>query len=267
MNDSSELYPAKKLILNLVKEAEQPIPAHVLVKLAELFGIDANNVRVTLNRLVSQNFLELTDRGVYELGAQSKSLADKQGTWRQLEQALKPWDGSWLAIYVAHLGRRDRKQVRQRERATSLWGFRPFEQGLLVRPGNLRMELPLLQQRLYELGLDTEAVVFRAMDFQTKVKPEAMALWPVEELNQQYADLTQKMLLWLDNYPENSIEDAARESFLIGDQVLREIAYDPRLPQEMVDTEARKAMVDTMALFDDVGKAIWAELIRKFFSD
>ena len=262
MTDGSAQYPAKKLVLNLVKEAEQPIPANVLVRLAQVFGIEANNVRVTLNRLVGQGLLELTDRGVYELGPEARGLARQQSHWRSLEDELIPWDGRWLAIYVAHLGRRDRTQLRQRERVTEMWGFRALQQGLLIRPANFRLRTEEVTEALHDLGLEREALVFTASDFQGP-DPVAAGLWPVAELNNQYRELTQQMTTWLENYPDFSLEDAARECFLIGDRVLREIAFDPRLPDEMADTAARREMVETMCLFDDVGKAIWAELIAQ----
>ncbi|TNC92114.1 MAG: PaaX family transcriptional regulator [Thalassolituus sp.] len=260
MSSAPVTYPAKKLLLNLVKEAEGPMPSATLVRLAEIFGIEANNVRVSLNRLVSEELLVVSERGVYDLGPAARKLADLQDRWRLLEDELTVWDGRWLALYVAHLGRRDRKQLRQRERATELWGFRSFEQGLLVRPANLAISPDDLLENLCQLGLEDNAVLIYPAGFVGERVPDA-SLWPVDELTQAYRTLTEQMSVWLEDYPENSLEDAARECFLIGDRVLRAIAFDPRLPDSMVDTEARRTMVETMMLFDDVGNAIWSELI------
>jgi len=49
--------------------------------------------------------------------------------------------------------------------------------------------------------------------------------------------------------------------------VLRDIAYDPLLPEQIVDQQARREMVEAMADFDDLGKSIWRELISRFIED
>jgi len=264
---SEVAYPAKKLILNLVKEAHQPIPAAVMLRMAGLFGVEANNVRVTLNRLVRQELLELSGRGIYVLGPRARRLADQQSAWRHLEDELKPWKGGWLAIYTSHLGRRDRKRLRSRERAVSLLGFQELYQGLLVRPDNLQLDLVGLTEKLHSLGLEEEACVFRAHDFSGSCDPASQNLWPVTALNKTYAKHTESMLRWTETHQKKSLEVAARESFLLGDQVLRDIAFDPRLPAAMVDVDARRRMVETMADYDDLGKAIWRELLNRFMGE
>lgn len=260
MTEKAPSYPARKLILNLVKEAAEPMAAQTLLRIADLFGIEANNIRVTLNRLVKDDLLKLTDRGVYELGAKARSLAEVQERWRLLENELVPWDGRWYVLHVAHLGRRDRKQVRQRERAMDLRGFRALQQGLLVRPENLACTAAELKQSLCELGLEQEALLMSSVEFQLDDSPDA-SLWAPQALTDTYRKQTVEMISWLGEYHLIPLEQAARESFLIGDRVLHTLAYDPRLPEELVDTTARRRLVDTMKTFDDVGNRIWTELI------
>lgn len=260
-------YSAKKLILNLVKAADHPISAPTLVRIGALFELEANNIRVTLNRLVAQGLLVLSEQGSYAFGQEAQMLADQQKQWHELEQGLKPWCGGWLAIYVANLGRRDRKLLRKRERITTLWGFREFEQGLLIRPDNLKIDSATLRQNLIELGLEPEACVFRASEFQCDRQPGELALWPVQQLNENYVELTHEMRSWLADYSSKSLQDAARESFIIGDKVLHNIAYDPRLPGEMINSASRGNMVETMIQFNTVGRAIWLELIDRVVND
>lgn len=256
-------YSAKKLILNLVKAADQPISAPSLVRIGCLFELEVNNIRVTLNRLVSQGLLIESDLGGYVLGHEARVMADQQKQWHALEQGLKPWSGDWLAIYVANLGRRDRKLLRKRERITTLWGFREFEQGLLIRPDNLKVDIAILRENLIELGLEPEACLFRASEFQCDPQPSELALWPVQQLNENYLELTAEMRSWLADYSSKNLQDAARESFIIGDKVLHDIAYDPRLPGEMINSVNRRKMVETMIHFNTVGRAIWLELIDR----
>ncbi len=261
MSEEQLKYSAKKLVLSLVKEAAEPMSSHTLVGIGDLFGIRANTIRVSINRLVNDDMLQLTDRGVYELGRSARSLAEAQERWRYLEEELKPWAGDWYALHVAHLGRRDRAQLRRRGRAAGFWGFRELEQGLLVRPANLTQNTQSLKQSLCELGMETEAVLMSGVTFEIHQQPSAM-LWNVATLDRQYGMLTREMLDWLEDYEALPLKQAAMECFLIGDRVLRAIAYDPRLPDEMVDTCAREDMVETMKIYDDVGNRIWAELIN-----
>ena len=267
MPSSESSYPAKKLILNLVKEAQQPISAQVMVRMAELFSVEANNLRVTLNRLTRQDFLDLTERGIYVLGPAAKHLAERQSAWRRTEDKVRPWEGQWIAIYAAHLGRRDRKVLRQRQRAMTMLGFSELYQGMLVRPDNLRTSLPDLTNQLFHLGLETEACVFRAEAFNPGAEPVPQTLWPVAEINARYRNNTEEMQNWRSSFEDKPLDVAARECFLIGDRVLRDIAYDPLLPEQIVDQQARSEMVETMADFDDLGKSIWRELISRFIED
>ncbi len=254
-------YSARKLVLSLVKEAAEPMSSHILAGIGELFGIRANTIRVAITRLVSDDMLQLTDKGVYGLGKAARSLAQAQDRWRYLEEELIPWGGHWYALHVSHLGRRDRVQLRRRSRATGFWGFRELEQGLLVRPANLIQDTRFLKQSLCDLGMEADAVLMSGVTFETDQQPSAM-LWNVATLNREYGMLTREMLDWLEDYEALPLERAATECFMIGDRVLRAIAYDPRLPDEMVDTCAREDMVETMKVYDDVGNRIWAELIN-----
>lgn len=255
-------YSARKLLLSLVTEAAEPLSSQTLVRIGSLFGISANNVRVSLNRLVNEELLQLSDRGVYVLGPSAGSFAEAQERWRYLETEVVPWQGTWLALYVAHLGRRDRKQLRKRERATRFWGFKEWQPGLLVRPENLIQPAELLRQNLGKLGLEAEAVLISGSTLLQKQSPDS-ALWEVNELNVRYRALTDEMLSWLEGYQSLPLKQAALECFLVGDRVLRAIAFDPRLPDQMVDTLARSQMIDTMKTYDDIGNEIWHKLIEE----
>ena len=94
-----------------------------------------------------------------------------------------------------------------------------------------------------------------------------MAFWTEQQLNENYVELTREMRSWLADYSSKSLQDAARESFIIGDKVLHNIAYDPRLPGEMINSASRGNMVETMIQFNTVGRAIWLELIDRVVND
>ena len=266
MPPSEFTYPTKKLILNLVKAADQPISASMLINMASIFDIESNAVRVALNRMVSNNFLNIAERGVYELGEAARAFAVQQREWRNLEFTTRPWDGQWIAIYVAHLGRRDRKQLRRRERAATMLGFAALNQGLLIRPNNLRLSIEELTQQLRQLGLEQDATVFKVCDFNEGSAPVPEQLWPLRELETGYRRRIERMQSWRADLSRKTQEEAARESFLIGDEVLRSITYDPRLPKEMLNTELRQQMISEMSVFDEIGKQIWLELMKSFLN-
>ena len=95
-------YSARQLLLSLVTEAAEPLASQTLVKMGELFGISANNVRVSLNRLVNDGLLQLSDTGVYVLKGSARSLAAAQERWRHLESEILPWHGGWHSLTAGH---------------------------------------------------------------------------------------------------------------------------------------------------------------------
>jgi phenylacetic acid degradation operon negative regulatory protein len=67
---------------------------------------------------------------------------------------------------------------------------------------------------------------------------------------------------WLANARRLDLDDAARESFLLGDEAIRQIVFDPLLPAPLVDEQARAAFVDAVIRFDAAGQAIWKDFLN-----
>lgn len=229
-----------------------------------MFDITANSARVSLARLSSDKLIESCGRGVYQIGPQGRRLAEDQASWHGLEDKVCDWDGGWIGAFIGGLGRADRTALRRRIRILRFAGFEELETGLLVRPNNLRGGVSQLRERLFYLGLEREAMVFTLADFEPPLQQRAMMLWDIEELNQHYIQGADEMDRWLVTADSLAPEVAARESFLMGDEVLRRIAYDPMLPKEMVDVAARSRYVETMVRFDQVGKTAWQQLYHIF---
>jgi phenylacetic acid degradation operon negative regulatory protein len=57
------------------------------------------------------------------------------------------------------------------------------------------------------------------------------------------------------------VKQATKESFLIGEHVIRKINQDPLLPEEMVDASARKKLLTTMIDYDRTCHPIWHEFL------
>ena len=54
------------------------------------------------------------------------------------------------------------------------------------------------------------------------------------------------------------------ETFLVGGEVLRQVALDPLLPDEIVPAADRAALVEDMRHYDEVGRACWAGFLEQF---
>lgn len=252
----------KSLILNLLLAANgAPLSASDAVTSASLFGIRENSVRVALVRLNAGGMIQSCGRGAYLLGPQAASLAEDLSRWRHAEQRVCDWTGAWLMACTAHLGRSERGPVRQRERALALLGFKPLSEGLHVRPDNLVGHAATARERLHKLGLDVEAPVFVASELDPKLDRRARQLWRTAERNQAYARTQQQLTQWLSQAPALDVETAARESYLLGNEAIRQLVFDPLLPEPLVDVSARRTCHQTVVSFDAEGHRIWQKLL------
>ncbi len=254
---------AKKLILGLLLAREgQPLSAQQAIAACALFNITANNVRVALVRLSSESMIEAAERGSYRLGIAAQGLAAEVVRWHDAEQQLAPWRGGYVAVHCAALGRADRKALRRRERALSLLGLRELDKGLYLRPDNLAGGVAAVRDRLQALGLEPEAAVFAAAEFDEARSPRISQLWDGAALTKTYLEQRQRLEDWLSRCAGLELDVAARESYLLGGQAIRQLVFDPWLPSPLVDADARHAFFTTVQRFDETGKAIWSGLFQ-----
>ncbi|RZL04094.1 MAG: PaaX family transcriptional regulator [Rubrivivax sp.] len=251
---------AKNLTLDLLLAAgSEHLPVRHLLAAAALFGLPANNVRVALARLSADGMIESVGRGIYQLSASANELAADVATWRTASQRVRPWQGGHVTVHCGALGRSDRAALRHRDRALGMLGLRELERGLFVRPDNLQGDLEQLRRRLYTLGLEREASVFIAGQFDTERERRIQQLWSGEELNQTYAQVQAQLADWTARAADLSIEEAARESYLLGRKAIRHVVFDPLLPEPLVDVSARDRFVKAVVAFDQLGHGIWRQ--------
>src|SRR5262245_30717608 len=252
---------AKRAVMELLTAADSHHGTVAsLVAACDVLGIDEGNVRVTLARLVAAGTLELAGRGEYRLGAATRALTEQVTSWRDLEKTVRRWDGGWACVQVGGLGRTDRSALRRRERALRLLGFRELARGLAVRPDNLVGGIGALRDKLIGLGVEDQALVFRATDFDPGTARRAGTLWDADRLTASYVQTTARIERFMVSMVDLSPRAAARESFVFGGDVLRMILFDPRLPEPLVDTGARRALVEAMRRLDTVGRRLWTQL-------
>ncbi|AMR79839.1 PaaX family transcriptional regulator [Cupriavidus nantongensis] len=262
LDESAPGPAARHLILKLLVASEtETLDASDAIRACALFGISDNNARVALTRLASADLIETAGRGTYRLGRAGRALGEDISAWRIAEQRVRPWDGTWVAVLIAGLGRSDRSALRVRERALALAGMRQLEEGLYVRPDNLVGGVALTRERLYGLGVEDSAPVFTVRDLDAGLESKARDLWNGKELVKGYRDsrrLLEKSSSKLDSLP---IEVAAKEAYLLGDQAIRQLVFDPMLPEPLVSVADRVAFGGAVLRYDEVGHGIWRRFL------
>ncbi|MDF1820157.1 MAG: PaaX family transcriptional regulator C-terminal domain-containing protein [Alcanivoracaceae bacterium] len=253
----------RRLILNLMlTDLERPLGIRDAITAGALFGIRESSVRVAMTRLSADGLIAACDRGVYVLGPAARDLAADVSRWRSRLKRLRRWRGTWVAVYCAALGRSDRKALRARERVLALTGFRELDNGLFIRPDNLAGGVAAMRERLYGLGLESAALVAGLHELDADSQARAMGLWPAAQLNRDYRRTRSRLQAWLSQCDALEPEVAAREAFVMGDAAIRQMVFDPLLPDALVDGEARQAFFDTLLAYDEAGQGIWRRLYQ-----
>jgi phenylacetic acid degradation operon negative regulatory protein len=253
----------RHLILNLLLgTGGEPLTARDAVASCALFDVSENSTRVALARLAAGGLIEPAGRGAYGLGPNAAGLAADVATWRSAEKRVCAWNGGWIAVHVGGLGRSDRVALRGRERALRLLGLGELERGLHLRPDNLVGGVGAVRDRLFKLGLDGDAAVFVAKDFDLRREKRVRALWNGSALTRQYRAKSRRLDDWLAHCAKLEPRVAARESFLLGDDAIRDLVFDPLLPAPLVDVEARRAFVKAVVRFDAAGHSIWKRFLN-----
>lgn len=254
---------AKRLILQLfVASGDKPLPVRSAVSAAALFGISENNVRVAFARLASEGRIEPAGRGEYREGDGAAEFAREIASWRRAESRLRKWNGDYAAVHQGALGRSDRPALKRRIRALGMLGFAEIERGLWMRPNNLEGSVDALRTRLHALGLDTEAPVFVMTHLAPGFDKKARSLWNGKALTASYARTERQIENWLESAQDLDLDEAARHSFLLGGNAIRQIVFDPLLPGELVDVEARHSFFESVRRIDEEGHRIW----KRFFT-
>lgn len=248
--------------MNLLRAADHGcLTAAEAVTAGELFGISGNATRVALARLAAAGLVDATTRGSYRLGQAGVALDNEVSAWRSAETRVVPWRNRWVAVLTTGLPRTDRAAWRARERALSLLGLRELDGGLFVRPDNLQGGVASLRSRLASLGVGEETPVFCADQFDGALEHQARRLWDVDELTRGYSDGCERLTKWLARAGRLPDGVAAKEAFLLGDHAIRQLVFDPLLPDPLIDAAARRRYRDTVIAFDQEGRAIWATFL------
>jgi phenylacetic acid degradation operon negative regulatory protein len=254
---------ARSLILDLLSTARgHTMPVRAMVHAGALFGLSENSLRVALARLRSRGRVERDERGRYRLTADALTVQRHVAAWSQLEDRMVAWRGGWIGLHTAGLQPAQRLLLRQRGRALSFFGFRVLAPGLWVRPDNLKGGVNELRPRLYALGLEVEAPIFAMGDLDSETESRARRLWDTGALCRAYANERDALLRSAQQLRNLPLERALVQSFLVGGRALRQLAFDPLLPEPIVPAGPRQALVDELRRYDRLGRTHWRSFMK-----
>ena len=251
----AEPMTAKRMILSVLSATGEDQSTARLVRFGGLVDIEPAAVRVALGRLVKNGDVVTVARGVHTVGEKGQPILDAIRRWTDLPRLTRPWEGGWILVHTAHLGRTQRAALRRRERALRLFGFAPLEQGLWLRPDNLTVAPAELRGRLVALGMEDAAIVAVASQLALGSAADPAGLWDRGDIESGYQAALSAMRGCLERHDDESLAWRAYETAKIGSAVIGMLTYDPLLPGELVDAEARDEVRCQMLAFDDVGKA------------
>ena len=255
---------AKRLILSVLSQPNMAIlPIRQLVAWGTLFDQKPAAIRVTAGRLVHEALLEKAARGMYTIGVSGLALKAKANEWTIALNQTHAWQGGWYVVHTGHLGKAIRRNVRARERAFRLLGFKELVEGLWVRPDNLRLDQVQMFEKLCQLGLDQAAVLLHSDDLVGEHTEAPFDLWRHEDLNRGYDFAATLLAQSQKKLQGESLHKITRETFLIGEHVIRLISTDPLLPEGQINVSKRQAMVDAMKRYSEFCDPYWAEFLDR----
>jgi phenylacetic acid degradation operon negative regulatory protein len=84
-------------------------------------------------------------------------------------------------------------------------------------------------------------------------------LWPIGQIESAYHHTTKLMVDSSAKVRGLDVHAAVRETFLVGESVIREINADPLLPDEMINAKLRGEMISQMKLYNELGRSVWQQ--------
>lgn len=259
---------AKKIIMNLLTAHRgEEMSVKNLIDAASILGIAESNVRVTLARLKQDDLVATPRRGYYKFGRAAEPVRYMVASWKDADSRIVTWDGSWCAAHVAGLSRADRTQVKYRERALRLFGMRELDAGLFVRPNNLKGGIDSVIADLRELGLERDAPVFQVAWFEASVRARAEGLWAADTLHDTYRNTVVTLDETAQLLPSMPLAAAAQKAYNVGNDTIRQIVFDPLLPEPLVDARLRHHMIESMRDYNAFGLFLWQAIFDGYALD
>jgi phenylacetic acid degradation operon negative regulatory protein len=254
---------AQWFVLSLLSASRgQAMTANAFVRAGEVLGVSGNAMRVALSRLSANGEIVAQSRGEYVLPERRRQAVAHVRRYRQGFMSRVKWAGSFVGVLTADLSRRNATQVSRRERALELAGFRHFAHGLWLRPGNLEGGKAALASHVKELGFEEKADVIEVALDEAQRKQFARGYDIAGDEKRAKALLT-RVKHFMREFSKLPPHEVAKESFFLGDEVLRFLARDPLLPDQLADTRPREELAAAMEALDERAFAVWHDLLKE----
>lgn len=241
------------VILDLLRTyPRQGTSARNIMATGKMFGFNENAMRVSLSRLVSRDMVENITRGYYRLTENANPINDFIDLWRLGEQRRRPWPEPLYC--VLNLPRPSKKD---------LWiidsmGFVSIATNLWTRPDNLSEKHGKLAKRMSRLGLNEAAILFTNARLSSRESTRCLDQYDLQALTASYKKTAKQLEQSLKALDELPVEDAMKESFVLGGKAIQVLSKDPLLPDELMDSADRAGLWQTMLQYDQVGREIWS---------
>lgn len=253
---------SRSLILDLLSTLRRgTMPVQALVEAGGLFGIAENSTRVALTRLTGAGTVERDARGAYRLSAEPGPVGRRATSWRTLERGLRRWSGDWVGVLSPSTRRGERVR---RERALGLLGFAPLTPALAVRPDNLALRVDAIRVELLDLGLAAGDLVLSIRDLDAMTDARARRAWNGDAIRAEHRAMLARIEASTRALAHEAAERARVDSFLLGGRAIRQLILDPRLPDELVPGDERRALLEAMRDYDRLGRRAWAPFLQRF---
>jgi len=232
-----------------------------LIAVGELFDFKASAIRVALTRLLTAGKIEADGSSGYRMSSNTDLLSDYIEQWKLGDLRRAEWQkDDWLMVLLP--SNPDRTIRTMSQTTLQFFGFRKARNKMWVRPNNLLPPLNDLRDLYQLVGLEPEALLFKAADIPY---PEQFiwesTLWNTEDLQFTYEKQLVKLNKSKARLHEMNSKDALRESFMIGGETINLLVKDPLLPDEMFCTPKREELRHAMCDYDSWGQKIWFQFM------
>lgn len=257
--DTADTRPlsARSVLASTLLGMDPPwLPALVLVRSGALFGISEGSTRTAISRMVAKGELVAEHDG-YAVAGRLRERHARQQAGRTARTALD-WDGSWeLAVVVGNRrSAADRSALRRAmdERRAAEW-----REGVWLRPANLDPRRSPTAAAL--IGEQCRLGRFTPDD---DARHLAAELWDLEGWAVRARELRRRLAPMRAPLQRGRL-DVLPDAFLLSATVLRHLAVDPLLPDELLSARwPGSALRADYAHFDTAFKAVWRDWYRTF---
>ena len=130
-----------------------------------------------------------------------------------------------------------------------------------MRPDNLSYSAAQIYTHLCQLGLEPRAVLLRSDGLYQSDMQRPLSLWSGNELNAGYENAIELLQQSQQRLAGEALHVVTRETFIIGEHVIRQINADPLLPAEHIDVAKRADMVQAMKRYSEFCHPYWTEFL------